>query len=1507
MPQTPPPYANIAGISRADMKDNAQETLVNYDGNARPGELVVDLTTYQLYIGNADGNLNVVSGGGGNGSPGGASTQVQYNNGGAFAGNTQFTFNAGTSMLTVPNMTVNGNILPGTDNVYSLGSNSYQWSDMYVSANTIYISHIPISGNATGLTYNNQPIVIASNTAPAQNSNIATTAAVVAGNLVLSNATPGGGIVFPDGTVQTTAAVTNTYGNANVSAYLASGTDTANIITTGNVIANNFSTTGSANTQSANIANLYAYNATLASRTSPMYIDPLSDGSPITGAVVVLGDMSVTGNLTYNQIAIAATNDLVWAAANNASNAAQASGGGLTVGPVLNPYAKLLYNSTSNEWNANIGISAAGNVTASKFIGDGSLLTNLPGTYFDANVATFLASGNLTSNVVTTANVNAAFFNGNGRYLTGLPDGYSDAKVSTYLASGNNTAGYTTVGAISATGNITTASTLNASTVSATGNVNATGITGTTVTATTLNADVVSATGNITGSYFFGNGAYITGLPAGYTNADAASFLASGTLTTSILTQDNVSAGGNITASGNIAGYYLFGNGSQLTGLAAAYSDADVSAYLASGNNTGGYSTSGDVSANSFIGDGSQLTGLPAGYTNADAAAFLGSYGANNISTSGNITTGRLTVSTLATLGNIANVKITGGSARQAILTDGTGNLSFGNAVTAIEPVYFTAPISGNNQSFSNVVLGGYSNDSTYMSVYRNGALLDNTYYTLSGDTLTVNTLLAATDSISVGAYFSSGAITSVTSGYGNSNVVTLMSAAQVGDIIPAGNGTDDLGSSSHRWGNISLAGNVTAGGLTTTGGIFIGGNANILGTVTYNDVTSITTANLVIGLGNNQSGFNVTGGGIVVGNTAEAQWLYNQPAQTWDSNLGIDATGNITAPYFIGDGSQLTGLPAAYTDADVSTYLASGNNTAGYDTSGNVTAGYFIGDGSQLTGLPASYGNADVATYLASNANVAITTTAAISAAGNVSGNYILGNVRHATGLGNVSAINLNGNGSTFLAGNGAWSTATATAARLDITKVDQFAIGSALFLASGRVFVAKGFASGSNWNNVQTCGVGNNWNGARGINNMYELTFPNETVGTCIDAGTYGTSAYALFANGNLYTWGANTTGQLGIGNTTNYYQPVLSTTNVAQVYTHPSQSTSDANYTRLFIKKNDGAVYGCGNNNFHELGLSSTTDINTWTVLPWIGTNPMSVWNLGGYAGSTIVQKSDGTIWVAGYNGSGQLGVPVSTGTSLVAMDATTAWTGGDNTMVIQAINAGLRYYDGSGWQGYYTISMFLDNGTTSRLVGAGNNNWSSLGNGTATNTSTPTAPTGLPTGVRIRQVIGVGGPPMTLFCLMENNDLYTWGYNGYGQVGNNTQTTRTTPYKVMSNVSRMWMNQQGGVDYGYNCPSPVVVKTDGSFWSWGTNSYYQQGNGDFNTTPQLVPRAMLLPKGLTIKAAGCWSSSGDALVRIIVDTNNKIWAWGYNGQAGIDPTDTGQHYPVPFGFYPPVLLG
>ena len=67
MANPPPPFSNVTGIARADMKYNAQESIQSYDGNfARPGELVVDLNTFDLYVGNSNGNLNLVGGGSGN-------------------------------------------------------------------------------------------------------------------------------------------------------------------------------------------------------------------------------------------------------------------------------------------------------------------------------------------------------------------------------------------------------------------------------------------------------------------------------------------------------------------------------------------------------------------------------------------------------------------------------------------------------------------------------------------------------------------------------------------------------------------------------------------------------------------------------------------------------------------------------------------------------------------------------------------------------------------------------------------------------------------------------------------------------------------------------------------------------------------------------------------------------------------------------------------------------------------------------------------------------------------------------------------------------------------------------------------------------------------------------------------------------------------------------------------------------------------------------------------------
>ena len=103
--------------------------------------------------------------------------------------------------------------------------------------------------------------------------------------------------------------------------------------------------------------------------------------------------------------------------------------------------------------------------------------------------------------------------------------------------------------------------------------------------------------------------------------------------------------GGNITTAGNITGAYIIGNGSQLTGLAASYGNANVAAYLPTytGNvSAGNVTATGNISGSYIIGNGSQLTGLPASYGNANVASYLPTY-------TGNVGAGNVTVAASGT------------------------------------------------------------------------------------------------------------------------------------------------------------------------------------------------------------------------------------------------------------------------------------------------------------------------------------------------------------------------------------------------------------------------------------------------------------------------------------------------------------------------------------------------------------------------------------------------------------------------------------------------------------------------------------------------------------------------------------------------------------------------------------------------------------------------------------------------------------------------------------------
>ena len=66
----------------------------------------------------------------------------------------------------------------------------------------------------------------------------------------------------------------------------------------------------------------------------------------------------------------------------------------------------------------------------------------------------------------------------------------------------------------------------------------------------------------------------------------------------------------------------------------------------------------------------------------------------------------------------------------------------------------------------------------------------------------------------------------------------------------------------------------------------------------------------------------------------------------------------------------------------------------------------------------------------------------------------------------------------------------------------------------------------------------------------------------------------------------------------------------------------------------------------------------------------------------------------------------------------------------------------------------------------------------------------------------------------------NELYTFGYNAQGQLGDNTRAHRSSPTQVGALIT--WSNIAGGGVH------TIATKTDGTLWTWGRNSEGQLGD-------------------------------------------------------------------------------
>ena len=563
---------------------------------------------------------------------------------------------------------------------------------------------------------------------------------------------------------------------------------------------------------------------------------------------------------------------------------------------------------------------------------------------------------------------------------------------------------------------------------------------------------------------------------------------------------------GAITATGNITGNYILGNGSQLTGIAGAYGNANVANYLPTfgGNLTAGnISASGNVTGNYILGNIVFANGIPATYGNANVANYLPTF-------SGNLTAGNVSVT-----GNVY-----GNNFIITVTETVTGNVTAGNILTG-------GLVSATGNITGNFILGNGSQLTGLPATYGN-ANVANYLPTFSGN-LTAGNISASGN---VTGNYILGNIANATglpATYGNANVKAYAEAGWAGNIVPSANVTYTLGNSTNWWANAWFGANtIYVGGAAlsqSNGNLSFNGNSVVTANASG---TSITTGNVSI-IGNITASYVLGNGSQLTGivssysNANVANYL-----PTYSGNLtagNVSTTGNIASNYFIGNGSQLSGLPATYSNSNVSTFMASfGSNTisstgnitttaniasGNISATGNVTGNYILGNGSQLTGLPATYGNSNVATFMAAFGSNTISTTGNITTTANISGGNVIIAGNSSTG---VYALDV-GVTAAFLAN----TVASFTANINNYTQLTLQNLNTGSDATSDYVITAD---NGNDTVNYSDFGI---------INSGYDNATPTNSLGNIVFAAdTY------VYAQGNI----SNTSqsgGNLAIGTTT------------------------------------------------------------------------------------------------------------------------------------------------------------------------------------------------------------------------------------------------------------------------------------------------------------------------------------------------------------------------------------
>ena len=670
-------------------------------------------------------------------------------------------------------------------------------------------------------------------------------------------------------------------------------------------------------------------------------------------------------------------------------------------------------------------------------------------SYANFHANSVLVGGNLSvaGNVTGTLNVTSNVVANNISSI-------NSSTSATYSASGNITGGNVLTGGImSSTGNATHGNVLTGGIVSATGNITTAGyfvgtfagsISGN-VTAAGSNTQIQYNNGGNLGasSAFTFNTA--TNVLTNSGNTSSGNLLTGGLVSaTATITGGNLATGGTASATGNITG------GNVLTaGLISATSTITSAANITGGNIlTGGLiSSTGNITTAATV----------------NTATVRGATGVTVSTGSGNInlspTTGNIVINAtyingvsdpvqtqdVATKAYVDNMSSSGIAyhqpvaaatvANSATTTGGTTTYTQPNGVSNGVGAYISTTGSWNLVDTANIQTAN-----TRVLVKNEANAVWNGVYYWANATTIVRTTDAdsygpdSTTDLSVNDYF-------YTTG-GNVNAGTAF-------IVSAPAGTITFGTSNIQFSTFSTSqvysGN-TAAGISLVGTVI---NAKVdslttafdgSGNISVKASAQLTTPNIGAATGTSLSTTGtVTAGNLATGGTASATGnitggnvltagLMSSTGNATHGNVltgGIvSATGNVTGNYFIGNGSQLTGVTASTSGfpvtAGTSNIAAATNGNIGITIGATSNVGLFTTSGLVVTGLISANGNVTSgnvltgglisATATVTGGNLATGGTA--SATGNITGGNILtGGLVSATGTGTFGNVVLSGN----------------------------------------------------------------------------------------------------------------------------------------------------------------------------------------------------------------------------------------------------------------------------------------------------------------------------------------------------------------------------------------------------------------------------------------------------------------------------------------------------------------